>query len=234
MPSFQYGSTTIEWLFKQDSKLKSHYVTVERNKPVLLRGPKAGVKAQTDLIRYRARWIKKKLFEVNQATKEEVVTGSRATYRGRSYYCELEHKPEAGGDTIRFNQSKLIVITKQKRAIPLDQFKVALEFFYYQKAQQKLGARVAHWQRETGLEALMWKIKPMKSRWAHCNENNVLEFHPRCMMFSARVMDYIIVHELCHTVEKFHNNDFWRLVARHCPEWEKYHAEVEQVGEMGL
>ncbi|WP_269058165.1 M48 family metallopeptidase [Vibrio vulnificus] len=63
-----------------------------------------------------------------------------------------------------------------------------------------------YWQKETGLEATTFRIKKFEARWANCcTDNNVLEFHPRCMEFSHKAMDYIIIHELCHTVEKNHN-----------------------------
>ncbi|GAK16685.1 hypothetical protein JCM19053_1104 [Vibrio sp. JCM 19053] len=53
------------------------------------------------------------------------------------------------------------------------------------------------------------------------------------MEFSNKVMDYIILHELCHTVEKSHSKNFWKLVAKYCPDWKELHEEVERSG-MGI
>lgn len=83
MPVYQYGTIAITWVFQEEPELKRHYVTVERGKPVLLRGPRASESEQLELIRYRARWIKQKLTEVNQPLKVEFVTGSRLLYRGK-------------------------------------------------------------------------------------------------------------------------------------------------------
>ncbi len=234
MPVFDYGTTQIEWHFRLDNKLKSHYITVERDKAILLRGPDADEQQQKELIKQRARWIKQKLAEVNQPIKEEIVTGSRAVYRGRSYYCELIHDDSVKRAEINFNHSKFSIRTPKKGPIPLADFKLELERFYSKKASQKLGARVRYWQRETGLEALTYKIKKLKSRWGNCTENNVIEFNPKIMEFSGSIIDYIIIHELCHIVEKKHNKEFWNLVASHCPDWKKYHEEVEQAGKMEL
>lgn len=234
MPVFDYGTTQIEWRFKLDNKLKNHYITVERDKALLLRGPDVDEQQQKELIKQRARWIKQKLVEVNQPIKEEIVTGSRAVYRGRSYYCELIHDDSIKRIEINFNHSKFSIRSPKKGPIPLADFKLELERFYSKKASQKLGTRIRYWQRETGLEALTHKIKKLKSRWGNCTENNVIEFNPKIMEFSGSVIDYIIVHELCHTVEKKHNKEFWNLVASHCPDWKKYHEEVEQAGKMEL
>lgn len=65
------------------------------------------------------------------------------------------------------------------------------------------------------------RVRLFQSRWASCDARNVLEFHPRVMELPTRVQDYIIVHELCHTVEKSHTKAFWALVARHMPDWQR-------------
>ncbi|PMJ49466.1 M48 family metallopeptidase [Vibrio splendidus] len=233
MPVFQYGTTEIEWMFKVDKKLSHHYVTVERGKTVLLRGPDVSEEEQLELIRYRARWIKQRLAEVNQSQKDEIVSGSRAPYRGRTFYCEIIPAPELSIPEVSFNQSRFKVLSPEGHFVSRDLFKAALERFYKQKAQEKIGSRIRHWQRETGLDATTYKIKKFEARWANCTDNDVLEFHPRCMEFSNNVMDYIIIHELCHTVEKSHNKVFWQLVTKHCPNWKELHAEVEHSG-MGL
>lgn len=230
MPIFQYGTTEIEWEFKLDSKLSHHYVTVERGKKVLLRGPNISVKEQQELIRYRARWIKLRLVEVNQPLKDEIVTGSRAPYRGRSFYCEVIPTPELSIAEVSFNQSRFKILSPEGHYVSRDIFKAALERFYKQKAQEKIGSRLRYWQKETGLEATTFRIKKFDARWANCTENNVLEFHPRCMTFSNKAMDYVIIHELCHTIEKSHNKLFWKLITKFCPDWKELHDEVEHLG----
>jgi predicted metal-dependent hydrolase len=56
-----------------------------------------------------------------------------------------------------------------------------------------------------------------KRRWANCTAGNALEFHPRVMALPSSVLDYVIVHELCHTIEKNHTKAFgigWRCICR--------------------
>lgn len=48
------------------------------------------------------------------------------------------------------------------------------------------------------------------------------------MEFAGTVQDYIIVHELCHTLEKNHTKVFWALVNSHMPGWQRHHAVLEQ------
>ena len=56
------------------------------------------------------------------------------------------------------------------------------------------------------------KIKDLKSSWGTCGENGNLSFSWRLILAPKHVMEYIVVHELCHLVELNHSKKFWRLV----------------------
>ena len=228
MPLLQYGLTTIEWQFQPDAKLKRHYVTVERGLPVLLRGPFVEEAEQEVLVRKRARWIRDKLLQVNQPQPvETIVTGSRLRYCGRSYFTEVRHTPDLAKTQLSFTASRFIVEHPDGRSIPPELLAPLLDDFYRERAREKLLARVRHWERQTGMQASSTRIRYFQSRWASCNSQNVLEFHPRVMELPASVQDYVIIHELCHTVEKSHTKAFWALVARHMPNWQHQHAMLE-------
>lgn len=228
MPQLQYGQTVIEWQFQLDTKLKRHYVTVERGRPVLLRGPVIGESEQAALVRRRARWIREKLALVNHPQLvDAIVTGSRLRYCGRSYFTEVRHVSELTKVRLTFTASRFIIENPDGGSILPENLMPILESFYRDRAHEKLLARVRHWERETGLRAMGARIHNFQSRWASCTPRNVLEFHPRVMELPASVQDYIVVHELCHTVEKNHTKAFWALVARHMPDWRRQHEVLE-------
>lgn len=229
MPVLNYGQTAIEWYFQLDSKLKRHYVTVERGRPVLLRGPQVDEPEQEALVLRRARWIREKLAQVNQPlASEPIVTGSRLRYAGRTYFTEVRHTPDILKPRLSFTASRFIVDSPDGASILPDVLMPLLERFYRDRAHEKLLVRVRHWQRETGLQATGARIRHFQSRWASCDTNNTLEFHPRVMELPASVQDYVIVHELCHTVEKNHTKAFWALLASHMPDWQRQHQVLER------
>lgn len=229
MPLLQYGQTTIEWRFQPDAKLKRHYVTVERGRRVLLRGPMVDLSEQEALVRRRARWIREKLVLVNQPqASDAIVTGSRLRYCGRSYFTEVRHTPELDKPRLTFTTSRFIVETPKGLSIVPDTLAALMEQFYRERAQDKLLVRVRHWERKTGMQAHGARVRVFQSRWASCDARNVLEFHPRVMELPTSVQDYVIVHELCHTVEKSHTKAFWSLVARHMPDWQRQHGALER------
>ena len=229
MPRLQYGVTTIDWLFEPDANLKRHYVTVERGRPVLLRGPVVGEQEQEALLRRRARWIRERLALVSmEQASDDIVTGSRLRYCGRTYYTEVRHVAGLLKPRLIFTASRFVVESPHGLSIELSALMPLLELFYRDRAHEKLLARVRHWERQTGLKARGARVRHFQSRWASCNAQNVLEFHPRVMELPSSVQDYVILHELCHTVEKSHTRAFWALVAQHMPDWSRQHAVLEQ------
>jgi predicted metal-dependent hydrolase len=229
MPVLQYGQTLIEWRFQPDARLKRHYVTVERGQPVLLRGPMVDAAEQEALVRRRARWIRDRLTLVNSPqSAEAITTGSRLRYCGRTYFTEVRHCPELTEPRLTFTASRFIIENPEGLLIQFDALMPWLEQFYRERAHEKLPVRVRFWERQTGLQARGARIRHFQSRWASCDAQNVLEFHPRVMELPTSVQDYVIVHELCHTVEKNHTKAFWMLVARHIPDWQRQHEALER------
>jgi predicted metal-dependent hydrolase len=180
-------------------------------------------------VRRRARWIREKLALVNHPQLvDAIVTGSRLRYCGRSYFTEMRHVVELAKVQLTFTASRFVIENPDGDSIQLEKLMPVLESFYRDRAHEKLLARVRHWERETGLRAMGARIHHFQSRWASCTPRNVLEFHPRVMELPASAQDYIVVHELCHTVEKNHTKAFWALVTRHMPDWRRQHAVLER------
>jgi predicted metal-dependent hydrolase len=229
MPQLQYGQTTIEWRFQPDANLKRHYVTVERGRPVLLRGPVVGEVEQEALVRRRARWIRDKLATVNlPPANDDIVTGSRLRYCGRTYFTQVRHVPNLPRPTLHFTASRFVIEHPHGASITPDMLNPLLLDFYRLRAHERLLARVRYWERLSGLQARGARIRVFQSRWASCNSHDVLEFHPRVMELPSTVQDYVVIHELCHTVEKNHTKAFWALVARHMPDWQRQHEVLER------
>jgi predicted metal-dependent hydrolase len=62
-------------------------------------------------------------------------------------------------------------------------------------------------------------ITTAKSRWGSCSGDNALRYTFRLIYAPREVMEYVVVHELCHVFEKNHSSAFWTLVARTIPDW---------------
>lgn len=91
--------------------------------------------------------------------------------------------------------------------------------WYKRKAREYFTARVDFYSRELNLRAKSVKITSAEKRWGSCSEKDNLSFSFRLIMAPPNVIDYVIVHELMHIIEKNHSAKFWQLVESAMPQY---------------
>lgn len=82
-------------------------------------------------------------------------------------------------------------------------------------------SRVAELASELGYKYGKITIRDQSTRWGSCSSKKNLNFNWRLIFAPREVMDYVIIHELAHTVHLNHSQRFWSLVERDCPEYRK-------------
>jgi predicted metal-dependent hydrolase len=70
-----------------------------------------------------------------------------------------------------------------------------------------------------GVEPARVQIRDQRSRWGSCSTRGTLSFNWRLVLAPFDVLDYVVVHELCHLREPNHSSRFWTLVEQRRPDW---------------
>ncbi len=70
-------------------------------------------------------------------------------------------------------------------------------------------------------------IRGQKTRWGSCTSSGKLSFNLKLLRFRKEVIDYVIIHELCHTKEMNHSKKFWTHVKDYCPEYKSLRKELK-------
>jgi len=91
--------------------------------------------------------------------------------------------------------------------------------FFKHQAQQLINQRLSIISHKIRLKPTKTTIKQYRARWGSCNSRGEVNFNYLLMMTPLLVIDYVIVHELCHLVHMNHSKHFWQLVAQHFPEY---------------
>ncbi|MDE7353337.1 MAG: M48 family metallopeptidase [Acetatifactor sp.] len=95
----------------------------------------------------------------------------------------------------------------------------ALEQRYRDNARAVLESRVAHFHRITGGVYTSVTVRDQKTRWGSCSSRGTLSFNYRLIFAPPGILDYVVVHELCHLTHMNHSKDFWDMVARVMPDY---------------
>lgn len=218
---FTFGTKDIE--FNVDySNRKTLAIEVEPNGEVNVVAPmEASEEEIIKKVKSRAAWIVQKQYEVRNINiykiNREAVNGESYLYLGRNYTLQLILNDKSKGIDIKLFRGKFIVTTYTKDE---EKIKEALEHWYREKALQKINERVKYYSHFFNKQPKSIKVKEQKKRWASCTSKDELLFNWRCAMAPAYIMDYIVVHEMCHMYYKDHSKEFWNMVSGIMPDYE--------------
>ena len=108
--------------------------------------------------------------------------------------------------------------------------------WYKTQAKELLAGRVFHYARLMDVEPLEIKVKNQKRLWGSCHyHQKTLCFNWQIIMAPLSVIDYVIVHELCHLKAPNHSPRFWKLVSDVIPDYKMKHRWLkENAGRMAL
>jgi predicted metal-dependent hydrolase len=84
---------------------------------------------------------------------------------------------------------------------------------------QRVTTLAQHHGHAAGLVARHVRIKSMKTRWGSCGPRNDININWLLALAPAEVLEYVVIHELCHIRERNHAPAFWALVGQYCPDY---------------
>ena len=211
------------------SKRKTASIYVEREGQITLIAPEGLSDQKIErVLEAKRRWIYKNLAEWHDlnATRIErqFVNGEGFLYLGRSYRLKLVPKQ----DEPLLLKDGYFCLTAGLQAAA----KAAAAFrdFYRDKGLVRIKERVAYFQTRMDVEPKSVKILDLQHRWASWTPGGNLNFHWKCMMAPATILDYIVVHELAHLICPNHSAKFWNEVDKVLPdfgerkEWLRVHG----------
>jgi predicted metal-dependent hydrolase len=174
-------------------------------------------------------WIKHKLEQqtVHLSIEKQYIDGEIFSLLGEPYTLRL-HSQETSLSVNKI-ENYLDVKGRLNRASKTS-IQKALINWYKQQAEQYLNTQTQFWTEETGLQPRSITVKTYKARWGSCKINGDIQFNWKLILAPVDVIDYVIVHELCHLEHHNHSALFWQLVEKQYPnfkqarQWLKNHG----------
>ena len=172
-------------------------------------------------------WIKRQRARFEAQPREflrEMVSGESHYFLGRRYRLRVIHTTGAGGIVLR-GQTRMELHAPAGATVA--QRDRVLQRWYRQELMKLIPPLLEKWQVDLGVQVADWGIKKMKTKWGSCNARaHRIWLNLELAKKPIQCLEYILVHELVHLIERHHNDRFVALMDQHLPQWRLHKQEL--------
>lgn len=236
MLNLKIGSTVISYSVKRSFKAKYVNISVGVDgvqvvAPVLMDDNEI-----IQLVEKKREWIFRKFESYRQRLaqirpKHEYVSGERLLFMGKDYPLQVL-EGEGRFTTIKLIDGQFLIyinkdIPQEKRR---EAIRSKLEQWYKSKAKNLIQERLDLFTAKIGVKINTVRFKNQKTRWGSCSQQGNLNFNWKLIMAPMYIVDYIVVHELCHLIQMNHSQEFWQQVGRQIPDYQERRKWLKENG----
>ena len=170
----------------------------------------------------RLTWIKKQQASFHaqpRQSEREMVTGESHYVFGKRYRLEVIERRGCHEVAIKNNSTLQLFVnpgtSTQNRALVLNEW-------YREQLKAQIPDLLNHWQSALGKQAADWGIKKMKTKWGSCNiAQRRIWLNLELAKKPLECLEYVLVHELVHLLERHHNDHFKAYMDKYLPQWQR-------------
>lgn len=172
-------------------------------------------------------WIKRQRARFKtqpRQSEREMVSGESHYFLGRRYRLRVKEGDKQPGVTLR---SRSFIDLQVRPGTSIKRRMLLMSDWYRSQLRIAAAPLVRKWEHLIGVRTADWGIKRMKTKWGSCTpESKRIWLNLELAKKPAQCLEYLIVHELTHLIERHHNERFISLMDRHLPHWRQAREEL--------
>ncbi|PLT29632.1 M48 family metallopeptidase [Peribacillus deserti] len=142
--------------------------------------------------------------------------GEEFLYLGKTYPIQIHTDSNVEQDHAVLGGDQLHIYVND---LEDEKIKQTLKRFYYQQCKALVEKSIASYQGYFKVKPRSIRISDSKTTWGTCDSKKQLTFNWKLAMAPPEVIDYVVVHEMCHMIHLNHDRSFWRLVGKIIPDY---------------
>jgi len=174
-------------------------------------------------------WIKRqraKFAEQPRQSQREMVNGESHYFLGKRYRLRVHEQDAPARVAIRGIASLDLFVRPGSSA---EQREAVLLRWHREQLKELIPPLLEKWQPLLGVQVADWGIKKMKTKWGSCNiAARRIWLNLELAKKPVQCLEYIVVHELVHLLERHHNERFTTLLETHIPQWRQYREMLKK------
>ncbi|MBE7382648.1 MAG: M48 family metallopeptidase [Leptolyngbya sp. SIO1E4] len=185
-----------------------------------------------DILERRRSWIAKTLKRIEQQRNtlphdHAAELPNSLTLRSRAETWQVLYK-QARGKTVALTHSNPHELTLRGGIEETAACRDLLRNWLQRKARTELTPWLQQLSQQCDLAYSRLSVRGQTSRWGSCSSRQSISLNYKLLFLPPPLVDYVLIHELCHTVHMNHSQAFWQLVKRYAPECDQAKADLKQ------
>lgn len=177
----------------------------------------------------KLKWIKKQQASFKSQEREtprEYLSRESHYFLGERYLLNVEEKNDIPAVHLHPKKIKLQV----RPGSDIFKREEILENWYRERLKELIPNLVSKWEAIIGVKSNEVKVRKMKTKWGSCNtEAKRIWLNLELIKKPVKCLEYIIVHELVHLLERKHNNNFITYMDQYLPQWRSHREELNRI-----
>lgn len=218
-----YGTKTIEYSIIKSKRVKTSEIIVDANSVVVRTPFHKSTSEVHNIIRKKADWILKKQLEYrvnnSQIVKPTFQHGSTLPYLGKNYPLHIMSNQEID-EKIMFENGQFLVYSNGFKSSK-KKIKSLYEKWLVKATIPFIQRKIDLYAKELEVTAQKLKFKKLRSRWGSMTIGGAIQLNIDLLKAPNDIIDYIILHELCHLKIRGHSHRYWNLVHKFMPNYQE-------------
>ncbi len=209
--------------FVKSNKAKRIRISIRPLKGIRLTVPKnVSIKDAEKFLIEKENWIIKNLKKVQKVEDKKTIFTENTDFKTKNHVLKISKSYLLDRQvSININKTQTIVKYPQKNNIKEEWIQnsiiKAITETYRMEAKQYLPKRITELAEKHNFKFSKVSVRIAKGRWGSCSGIDNISLNVFLMMLPDELIDYVILHELCHTIEKNHSHRFWKLLEKVSP-----------------
>lgn len=200
--------------------IKNLYIRVKKDGKAYVSVPKRLSQAQLQMtLLSHLPWVKAQLAKLSSlpiAAALQYQSGEVHRLWGKSFILQLSTDHSKANVVVQGDH----IILQSNGDLALEQKIKVLDSFYRTEIQKVMPEMILQWEEKMHVQSSEWRLKKMKTRWGTCNTRvKRIWLNTELAKYPLECLEYVLVHELVHLLERSHNHRFKALMTEFLPEW---------------
>ena len=175
-------------------------------------------------------WIKRsqRNFEKQEReTPREFKERESHYFQGTRYLLRIKETTAAGYVELR---NKTYMDLYVKEGMSTDYMRNVLNEWYREQLKLSIPEIIERWEKKMDVTVSSWQVRQMKTKWGSCNiEKRIIRLNLELAKNPIHCLEYIVVHEMVHLLERLHNDRFIALMDHYLPNWRQLRNELNRI-----